>query len=329
MIMSIHTAFFCVGLMFDECGTCQTVAEQWNDTATIAAWLKNTAVLKRKVNGQRSWEDKRRWTHRILCDAALVFLGFWLMIRSIAIRSTSTPPTSLQFVDKTLTRRPVSLDTRNLLCEHIPQDRVNHIGAPLLYIRHDCDICQVAVLRADIQESADVPPIPFSWHTAIWKQHRLSASIIDCSDFRFAILNSSIEHNIRHLYDYRALPFLILQIYIEELLSNIGRAKRSGYRIDPPPTIIEKFDHHINLKRQCLAFIPFLCWLIDFDVLIETIDPEVRRPRTQSPQPTSAIPTLLRAPSPTTSTSTYPEATDSKTINTSSSTPRATTLFLL
>lgn len=32
----------------------------------------------------------------------------------------------------------------------------------------------------------------------------------------------------------------------------------------------EKFNHHINLKRQCLAYIPFLCWLIDFDVLIET-----------------------------------------------------------
>lgn len=54
-------------------------------------------------------------------------------------------------------------------------------------------------------------------------------------------------------------------------MSNIGRAKRSEYRIDPPPTMIEKFNHHINLKRQCLAYITFLCWLIDFDVLIETI----------------------------------------------------------
>lgn len=129
----------------------------------------------------------------------------------------------------------------------------------------------VAVLRATIQEPADVPPIPFSWQTAVWKQHRLSASIIDCSDFRFAILNSSIEHQLRHLYDYRTLPFLILQTYIEELLSNIGRAKRSEYRIDPPPTSIEKFNHHINLKRQCLAYSSFLCWLIDFDILIETV----------------------------------------------------------
>lgn len=128
----------------------------------------------------------------------------------------------------------------------------------------------VAVLRANIQEPADVPPIPFSWQTAIWKQHRLSASIIDCSDFRFAILNSSLEHQLRHLYDYRALPFLILQIYIEELLGNVGRAKRSEYRIEPPPTMTEKFTHHISLKRQCLACIPFLCWLIDFDVLTET-----------------------------------------------------------
>jgi hypothetical protein len=72
------------------------------------------------------------------------------------------------------------------------------------------------------------------------------------------------------LYDYRALPYLILQIYIEELLSNIGRTKNSEYRIDPPPTVIEKFNHHINLKRQCLAYIPFLCWLIDFDVLVDT-----------------------------------------------------------
>lgn len=116
-----------------------------------------------------------------------------------------------------------------------------------------------------------MPPIPFSWQTAVWKQHRLSASIIDCSDFRFAILNSSLEHQIRHLYDYRALPFLILQIYVEELLNNIGRAKNSEYRINPPPTVIEKFNHHINLKRQCLAYIPFLCWLVDFDVLIETM----------------------------------------------------------
>lgn len=76
------------------------------------------------------------------CVTHLVFLDFWLMIRSIAIRSISTPPNSLQFIDKTLTRRPVSLDTRNLLCEHIPQGRVNHVGAPLLYVRHDCDICQ-------------------------------------------------------------------------------------------------------------------------------------------------------------------------------------------
>lgn len=116
-----------------------------------------------------------------------------------------------------------------------------------------------------------MPPIPFSWQTAVWKQHRLSASIIDCSDFRFAILNSSLEHQIRHLYGYRTLPFLILQIYVEALLNNIGRAKNSEYRIDPPPTVIEKFNHHINLKRQCLAYIPFLCWLVDFDVLIETM----------------------------------------------------------
>jgi hypothetical protein len=73
------------------------------------------------------------------------------------------------------------------------------------------------------------------------------------------------------LYDYRALPYLILQIYIEELLSNTGRAKNSDYRIDPPPTVIEKFNHHINLKRQCLAYIPFLCWLIDFDILVDTV----------------------------------------------------------
>jgi hypothetical protein len=72
------------------------------------------------------------------------------------------------------------------------------------------------------------------------------------------------------LYDYRALPYLIVQIYIEELLSNIARAKSSDYRINPPPTVIEKFNHHINLKRQCLAYIPFLCWLIDFDILVDT-----------------------------------------------------------
>jgi hypothetical protein len=121
-----------------------------------------------------------------------------------------------------------------------------------------------------MQEPADLPPIPFSWQTAIWKQHRLSASIIDCSDFRFAILNSSLEHQLQHLYDYRALPYLILQIYIDELLSSVGRAKNSDYRIDPPPTVVEKFTHHINLKRQCLAYIPFLCWLIDFDILVDT-----------------------------------------------------------
>ncbi|KAI4851615.1 hypothetical protein E4T44_02022 [Aureobasidium sp. EXF-8845] len=121
-----------------------------------------------------------------------------------------------------------------------------------------------------VRELANAPPIPFSWQTAIWKQHRLSASIIDCSDFRFAFLNSSLENNVQHLYDYRAVPYLVVQIYIEELLGSIGRAKNSDYRIDPPPTVTEKFNHHINLKRQCLAYIPFLCWLIDFDILIDT-----------------------------------------------------------
>lgn len=56
--MSIHTAFFCVGLMFDEVrlnsytdclvpkypfyqqGACQTIAEQWNDNANVVTWLK-------------------------------------------------------------------------------------------------------------------------------------------------------------------------------------------------------------------------------------------------------------------------------------------------
>lgn len=99
----------------------------------------------------------------------------------------------------------------------------------------------------------------------------MSASIIDCSDFRFALLNSSLEHHIQHLYDYRALSFLILQIYIDELLDSIGRAKKSEYRINPPPTVVEKFTHHTNLKRQCLAYIPFLCWLIDFDILADTV----------------------------------------------------------
>ena len=126
------------------------------------------------------------------------------------------------------------------------------------------------LLRAEIQEPADVPPIAFFWQTAVWRQHRLSASIIDCSDFRFALLNSSLENQIQHLYDYRCLPYLVLQIYIEELLSSIRRAKNSEYRIVPPPTVIEKFNHHINLKRQCLAYIPFLCWLIDFDILADT-----------------------------------------------------------
>ncbi|KEQ70699.1 hypothetical protein M436DRAFT_66104 [Aureobasidium namibiae CBS 147.97] len=244
--MSIHTSFFCVGLMFDEHGVCQTVAEQCNDHTNLVAWLKNTAILKKKVNGQRSWEDKRRWTHRIL----------------IVIRSTTRSPTSCRFVDKTLTRRPVSLDTHNLLW-YVFIFHVNLTPAD--------EMASVALLRAEIQEPADAPPIPFFWQTAIWKQHRLSASVIDCSDFRFAILNSSLEHQIQHLYDYRALPFLILQIYIEELLSSIGRAKMSEYRIEPPPTVIEKYNHHINLKRQCLAYIPFLCWLIDFDVLADTV----------------------------------------------------------
>jgi hypothetical protein len=141
---------------------------------------------------------------------------------------------------------------------------VIYISQPLM--KHE----KVGVLHGEIQEPADAPHIPFSWQTAVWKQHRLSASIIDCSDFRFAFLNSSLENNIQHLYDYRALPYLIVQIYIEELLSSIGRAKNSDYRINPPPTVVEKFNHHVNLKHQCLAYIPFLCWLINFDVLVDT-----------------------------------------------------------
>ncbi|KEQ97863.1 hypothetical protein AUEXF2481DRAFT_551655 [Aureobasidium subglaciale EXF-2481] len=112
--------------------------------------------------------------------------------------------------------------------------------------------------------------MPLLWQTAVWKQHRLSASIIDCSDSRFAVLISGLENQLQHLYDYRALPFLILETFIDELLTRIGRAKTAEWTVDPPPTVAERFDHHVDLNHLCLAYIPFLGWLTEFDILCET-----------------------------------------------------------
>jgi hypothetical protein len=78
----------------------------------------------------------------VFCAMALYFFSdYMLMICSIVVRATSGAPTSLRFVDKTLSRSPLSLDSRNLLCEHMPRDHSDHLGSPLVYGRHDCDIC--------------------------------------------------------------------------------------------------------------------------------------------------------------------------------------------
>ncbi|THW69995.1 hypothetical protein D6D18_10525, partial [Aureobasidium pullulans] len=188
----------------------------------------------------------------------------------IAIRSPLGTRDHLDFAGQRLTRSPITINTQTFLCGHIPQDNPNHLGAPLTYGRHDCKQCQVVVLHANIYETADVAPINFLWQTAIWKQHRLTTSIIDCSDYRFALLNSSLDSQVQYLYDYKALPYLIIETYIKELLNDIGRAKRAEFSVVPPPTIFERFEHHIVLQHRCLAYIPFLCWLSDFDILVET-----------------------------------------------------------
>ncbi|THZ07867.1 hypothetical protein D6C91_10201 [Aureobasidium pullulans] len=251
--MPIHTAFFCIGLMFDGNGAYQPILEYKPDTAAAEAWMKNIVNLKRTVNGVS--QDKRMWTHRII----------------IAIRSPLGTRDHLDFAGQRLTRSPITINTQTFLCGHIPQDTPNHLGAPLTYGRHDCKQCQVVVLHANIYETADVAPINFLWQTAIWKQHRLTTSIIDCSDYRFALLNSSLDSQVQYLYDYKALPYLIIETYIKELLNDIGRAKRAEFSVVPPPTIFERFEHHIVLQHRCLAYIPFLCWLSDFDILVETL----------------------------------------------------------
>ncbi|TIA29879.1 hypothetical protein D6C78_09951 [Aureobasidium pullulans] len=250
--MPIHTAFFCIGLMFDGNGAYQPILEYKPDTAAAEAWMKNIVNLKRTVNGVS--QDKRMWTHRII----------------IAIRSPLGTRDHLDFAGQRLTRSPITINTQTFLCGHIPQDNPNHLGAPLTYGRHDCKQCQVVVLHANIHETSDVAPINFLWQTAIWKQHRLTTSIIDCSDYRFALLNSSLDSQVQYLYDYKALPYLIIETYIKELLNDIGRAKRAEFSVVPPPTIFERFEHHIVLQHRCLAYIPFLCWLSDFDILVET-----------------------------------------------------------